>query len=705
MAAFWDTVLATAAFIPHGHCYLWQPNLVWLHVVSDSLVAIAYFSIPLTLFYFVRHRDDLPFYRIFGLFGLFIIACGATHALAVWTLWHPDYWVSGTVKAVTAFVSIVTAIELVPIVPQALQLPSPTQLENANRALQAEIEERKKAEEQLRHYQMQLEELVAERTAQLEASNQQMEILLLREQEARTLAEDAKAEIQHYADRLTIALEGSQTGLWDWDVQTNQLFWTPQHEVMLGYEPGQPHRTYDDWRQRVHPADLVRVEEKIQTALAQRQAFDCEYRLRLPNGETRWVDAMGRGYYNDAGQAVRMVGVILDITSRKHVEESLRRSEATTRQQLAEIEAIYTTAPIGLCVLDPEFRFVRLNRFLAEINGLPAEAHLGKTVRELFPELGELQEDFFRQVVTSGQPILNVEVNGETPAQPGVERTWLVSYYPLREAGGETLGINITAQEITERKQAEHALQERAEELSQVNAALATTTTLLQERNQELNQFAYIVSHDLKAPLRAIANLADWLEEDLAAQIPVDNRHQLQLMRKRVLRMEHLINGLLDYSRVGRTEDSLKTVNVEELLHEVIDSIQPPSTFAIAIASPMPILETRRILLSQVFANLLSNAIKHHDREDGRITISVSDRGTAYEFMVADDGPGIAPEDHQRIFTIFQTLKSRDDQENSGVGLSIVKKIVEAEGGTIGLDSKLGEGATFRFTWPKRAIA
>lgn len=705
MAALWNTVLASASFIPHGHCYLWKPGLVWLHLVSDSLVALAYYSIPVTLFYFVRRRTDLPFHRIFLLFALFIIACGTTHVLSVWTLWHPDYWISGSIKAVTAFVSVVTAVELIPIVPQALRLPSPTQLEAANQALQAEIAERLHAQEELQRYQTQLEALVAERTAQLEASNQQMEVLLVREKEARAQTEQANAEIQRYADRLTIALEGSKTGLWDWDVQTNDLFWTPQHEMMLGYEPGYPHRSYEDWRRRVHPEDLERVEQEMQLALQAHETFDCEYRLALPDNEIRWVDAIGRGYYNTDNQPIRMMGVIVDITPRKRFEESLQRSEATMRQQLAEIEAIYASAPIGLCVLDREFRYVRINKWLADINGISAEDHIGKTVRELLPELGEIQEEFFQGVISSGQPRLNVEVQGPTPAQPDADRTWLVSYYPLYEVDGELLGINVTAQEITAQKQAEQALQERAEELWRLNGALARTTTLLQERNEELNQFAYVVSHDLKAPLRAIANLSEWIEEDLAGQVPEENSHQLQLMRKRVFRMEALINGLLEYSRVGRKEVSIEAVNVQDLLHEIIDSIAPPDTVTIAIAPDMPSLRTRRLLLMQVFSNLLSNAVKHRQREEGRIEVTVCDRDTHYEFAVSDDGPGIAPQDQQRIFTIFQTLKARDEQENTGIGLSIVKKIVETEGGAVEIESALGEGATFRFTWLKQAIS
>ncbi|MGQ9869711.1 hypothetical protein [Leptodesmis sp.] len=165
MLDVWNYLLGSGPFIPHGHCYLWKTGLVWLHLLSDLFIALAYYSIPLTLFYFVRRRPDLPFNWIFLMFGSFIVACGTTHLMEVWTLWYPTYWTSSTLKAVAAGISMFTAVQLILILPKALSLPSPAQLQQANEELQAQIAERLRIEAELKQYQTQLEHLVAERTA------------------------------------------------------------------------------------------------------------------------------------------------------------------------------------------------------------------------------------------------------------------------------------------------------------------------------------------------------------------------------------------------------------------------------------------------------------------------------------------------------------------------------------------------------------
>ena len=263
--------------------------------------------------------------------------------------------------------------------------------------------------------------------------------------------------------------------------------------------------------------------------------------------------------------------------------------------------------------------------------------------------------------------------------------------------------LNNLQSELKIREKVENTLLQKALELKWLNQELLEKTSLLRKRNQELDRFAYVTSHDLKAPLRAIANLATWLSEDLEGKIPEENQQQLGLMRSRVKRMDNLIQGLLDYSRVGRKKTVIKKIAVKDLIYEAIDSLSPPPEFEIVVSDSMPILETEAILLQQVFSNLIGNAIKYHPQQKGKIIVSVEEEENFYRFAVTDDGMGIAPQYHDRIFTIFQTLQARDTIESTGIGLSIVKKIVESKGGKIWVESQLGEGATFYFTWSKLA--
>ncbi|MEM8962780.1 MAG: ATP-binding protein [Acidobacteriota bacterium] len=224
----------------------------------------------------------------------------------------------------------------------------------------------------------------------------------------------------------------------------------------------------------------------------------------------------------------------------------------------------------------------------------------------------------------------------------------------------------------------------------------------LERSNRDLDQFAYVASHDLKAPLRAITNLSVWLEEDLGDTLDDEAREQMRLLRSRVRRMNALIEGILQYSRLGRLGTEGERVDVGKLLHELIPMLEIDSRFEIVIGEPMPVLVTRRLRLEQVFANLITNAVKHHDQDKGRIEILARRDGDTWSFTVTDDGPGIAPEHREKVFMMFQTLRAASDStESTGLGLSLVKKLVEDEGGVVEIaDRAAARGAVVRFSWP-----
>ncbi|MDJ1469846.1 sensor histidine kinase [Xanthocytophaga flava] len=236
--------------------------------------------------------------------------------------------------------------------------------------------------------------------------------------------------------------------------------------------------------------------------------------------------------------------------------------------------------------------------------------------------------------------------------------------------------------------------------LNVMSQKLQHSFSVLTKRNQELDQFAYVVSHDLKAPLRGMYNILQWIEEDLESELSDQLKKYHTKMRGRIIRLESLINGLLQYARIGRKTESVEIVHVGQIVQDIVELLVPAGC-KVNLPSAMPVLQTKRLYLEQVFSNLISNAVKYSKKEDCIITIDCIDVGEYYQFSVKDNGIGIAPEYHQKIFTIFQTLREKNEAESTGIGLSIVKKIVGEQEGEIWLTSQLGEGSVFTFTWPK----
>ncbi|MEZ4869207.1 MAG: ATP-binding protein [Caldilineaceae bacterium] len=268
------------------------------------------------------------------------------------------------------------------------------------------------------------------------------------------------------------------------------------------------------------------------------------------------------------------------------------------------------------------------------------------------------------------------------------------AYY---NAQGEPVRMAGIHHDITERKAATEALHTLNESLEE---RVRARTAELERSNRDLDQFAYVASHDLKAPLRGINHLAKWIMEDAGDLLPAASQRHLHTLQGRVHRMEQLLEDLLIYSRAGRQQGQLETVVSGELVTNLLELIDPPATFTVTVAASMPTFRTWRVPLEVVLRNLISNAVKHHHRTDGHITVAAEAQGNWVEFTVQDDGPGIDAAFHERIFQVFQTLQPRDEVEGSGMGLAVVKKVVESVGGAIHVESAEGEGATFRFSWP-----
>jgi signal transduction histidine kinase len=396
-------------FMPHGHCYLWDPWLLRQNVISNALIGLSYYSIPVALVLFVKKRKDLSFNWIFFMFSAFIFACGTTHFLSIFNIWWPAYRLDAALMSVTAGLSVMTAIALIKLMPKLLAIPSIEVLTSTIAQLEHEVHLRRTAENELSVLNANLDAKVSERTHELEQAHQRL----------------AKAK-----------------------------------------------------------------------------------------------------------NAVEL--------------------------QLVEITKI----------------------------------------------------------------------------------------------------------------------------------------------NEELNNFSYIAAHDLKSPLRGIDQLATWIAEDMGDNLTAETLSNLRLMRSRIQRMERLLNDLLAYSRVGRSANKAEMVDTAQLVADVFDMTATATQYRLQMTDNLPTFYAQKIPLELVFRNLIANAIKHHDRATGTIGVSARSMGDGVEFAVEDDGPGIAPEHHIRVFGIFKTLRPRDAVEGSGIGLALVKKAVESVGGTVRVESNGHRGCIVKFTWP-----
>jgi len=241
-------------------------------------------------------------------------------------------------------------------------------------------------------------------------------------------------------------------------------------------------------------------------------------------------------------------------------------------------------------------------------------------------------------------------------------------------------------------------LRSLSESLNKMSAILQKNISDLENRNAELDKFAYAVSHDLKAPVRGIHNVINWTEEDLGAELSPQMKKNLDIISQRAKRMESLINGLLDYARL-RKKGASEFVNVNDFVNEIVESIVPRN-FNIEVHG-LPRIYTERLKLEQVFVNLISNAVKYSTKSDAQIVINCREFVEHYEFSVKDNGIGIDPEYHDRIFEMFQTLREKDEKESTGIGLALIKRILDDQNCTIRVESTPGNGAEFIFTWPR----
>ena len=528
--------------------------------------------------------------------------------------------------------------------------------------------------------------------------------------------------------RMDLALAGADLGTWDWDLVGDRVTYSDRWGEMLGLQPHQLRPTVESWKGLIHPSDSQAAQDAIENHLrGHTPQYNAEYRMRHSAGHWIWVLARGRITHRGIdGVPRRICGTQMDITDRRTAEERLRDKQV-------EIQQIFEALPDAVVVTNLRRQIVRVNSAFTRIFGHEAGEVLGRDTQYLYADPEDYQrkgtERFNDQGKTDYRPyeVLYRRRDGQTFPSETIGTTVLDGQHRV-------VGYLGLIRDITERREAQTQLQDSY-------AALKVSNSALRQSNAELDQFAYVASHDLRGPLRGIAYLAQWVTEDCGASLSPDGLKHLRDMGRMIRRMEQFLSDLLTYSRIGRKPVGVQRFDVTELLGELRLMVDPSNVATLKWPDESLILNTGRSTLQRVLLNLIGNAIRHHRPRDTpvgaetivpdgggvstpagggvielasrplveiawrlvhpEISAGTDDREQLIQFTIDDNGAGIEPAFRKRIFDMFCTLKPRDEVEGSGMGLAIVKKLIESRGGSIDVTDNPRGGARFVFTWPQ----
>jgi PAS domain S-box-containing protein len=668
--------LFSSDFMPHGYCYLWTPQIVWLHAISDATITLAYYLIPLTLFYFVRKRRDVPFNWMFWMFGIFIFGCGTTHLMEVWTLWHGTYRLAGLIKAVTAVASVATAVSLVALIPRALELPSSAQLTAANFELDREIGERRRAQEALQSAHNELEARVQQRTVELAKANYQLRV---------EISERKRAEegLRKQASLLDLAHDAIIVR----DLDNKITFWSPGAEETYGWERDEAlGKGVQGLLQSAYPSDV----RDLNKAVIREGRWAGELTQTRRDGKQIVVASRWALQRDDNGEPAAILQINTDITERKQAEENLRRSEAF----LAEGQSLGHTGSFGWNVASGELEFSRETfRILAFDPEQPVPS-FEVAMERVHPEDRAFAD---RILDASIREKKDFELEVRLALPDGSTRYVHVVGRALANERGDLEFIG-TLMDVTGRKQAEQTLQTAQTQL----AHMARVITM--------GELAASIAHEVNQPLAAVvANASACLRWLGGANPNLDEaRTTVTRIVKEGTRAGEVIGRIR--SLMKKSPPRMSSLNINELIDEVLvltrhEIVRHGVSLRTELADGLPAIIGDTVQLQQVILNLILNAIEAttaRSEEQRELLLTSQSQGPdQIVITVQDSGVGIDPRNVDQLFEPFFTTKS----SGMGMGLSISRSAIEAHGGRLWATANEGLGATFQFSLPAGSVA
>jgi PAS domain S-box-containing protein len=634
-------LFSSDGFLPHGHCYLWDPLMMWLNIISDALITLAYLTIPVTLICIVRKRKDLPFDWMWFCFGVFILACGTTHGLEIWTLWTPTYWLLGWTKAVTAAASVTTAILLVKLIPQLLAIPSSASLKKVNKALQESL-----------------------------------------------------AALEDAANRLQLATEVAGTGVWDWDLRTDRIVWDKQMFTLYGLEHGDV--TYDTWAGAVLPEDFSEQAAILKETAQTGGRSERQFRIRrLSDGAVRTIYSSEMAVKADDGGTLRVVGVNRDITEQLRIEQELKEAKvaAALREGAQRYSFLADTMPLIVWTARPDGHRDYYNKRWLEYTGLSlAESRERSWGPVAHPDDVQLIFERWENAVKTGG-----DFEFEFRLRRASDRSYrwhLSRAEAMRDDQGKIVQWVGTTTDIDESKSTEIALQQAKEAAESASRSKSEfLANMSHEIRTPMNGILGLTELVLETEIGSA-------QREYLDMVQISGRQLLGLVND-ILDFSKIEAGKLELEAIPFSlRDCVNAVLTPISIRAQTKGLKTHTDIAIDVPEQV-IGDSMR--LRQILLNLADNSLKFTQRGSVLVRVtSEAQRGgeQCLHFSIKDSGMGIPPEKQKAIFQAFTQVDGSTSRTfgGTGLGLAIASRLVEKMRGEIWVTSTEGLGATFHFT-------